>query len=135
MIVLDASVALDVLLGAPTAEHAMHRLADEREPLAAPDALLVEVARVLRRHAIAGRISQRLGTELLDDLLALDVECYPTELLVQRAWTLRDNFTLDDALYVTLAELTDATLLTTDAKLAASARRLVGIDVLVPEPA
>lgn len=92
------------------------------------------VARVLRRHVRAGLLPQELGGALLDDLLALDVECYPAELLARRALALADNFTLDDALYVVLADLTGATLLTTDAKLARSAERIARIDVVVPQP-
>lgn len=133
MIVLDASAALDMLLGAPAATSVLDRIGDPLEPLIAPDALLVEVARVLRRHARARLIPQRRAEDLLDDLLALDVECYPTDLLIRPAWHLRDNFTLDDALYVALADLTDATLLTTDAKLAAAARRIARVDVVVPQ--
>jgi predicted nucleic acid-binding protein len=133
VIVLDASAALDVLLGAPTGASIASRLEDPTEPLIAPDALLVEVARVLRRHARAHLISQPLASALLADLLALGIDCYPTELLLRRAWDLRANLTLDDALYVALAELTGATLLTTDPKLARSVRRMAGIEVRVPK--
>ncbi len=50
--------------------------------------------------------------------------------LLSEAWTLRDNITIADALYVVVARHLRAPLITTDARLAAS--RAEGVNFMVP---
>jgi predicted nucleic acid-binding protein len=50
----------------------------------------------------------------------LRVRRYAHTPLLRRIWALRNNFTSYDALYIALAEALPATLVTCDAKLAAS---------------
>lgn len=130
MIVLDASAALDVLLGTPRAANVIEHLRDEETPLIAPDALIVEVARVLRRHVRSGAISEARALEAFDDLRDLDVLCYATAALLEGAWSLRANFSFDDALYVALADTTGASLLTTDRRLARATATHADVHVL-----
>lgn len=117
MSVLDASLAIDVLLRTEIGVRATALVLDPAERLYAPDALDVEVSRVLRRKTLAAELTDRRSQEALDDLLDLPVTRYPSGALVRRAFALRDNFTLDDALYVALAEGTGEQLLTSDRKL------------------
>lgn len=56
--------------------------------------------------------------EMLDDLAILSVERVPIEDLTSMAFTLRHNVALRDGLYVALAQVSDAPLKTTDARLA-----------------
>jgi predicted nucleic acid-binding protein len=50
-------------------------------------------------------------------MAALPAERYAHTPLLGRIWELRNNFTCYDAVYIALAELTDATLYTSDTKM------------------
>jgi predicted nucleic acid-binding protein len=128
MIVIDASALLEVLLRTPSAQAVETRLfEDPRQSLHAPHLLDVEVAQVLRRYATIGEIADQRGTEALADLADFPIRRYPHDFLLPRVWTLRNNFTAYDAVYVALAEALDARLLTRDERLAAAVRRHVDI--------
>jgi predicted nucleic acid-binding protein len=128
MIVIDASALLEVLLRTPSAQAVEARLFEEpRQTLHAPHLIDVEVAQVLRRYAAMGEIDDRRGTEALADLADFPIRRYPHDVLLTRVWTLRNNFTAYDAVYVALAEALNARLLTRDQRLAAAVRRHVDI--------
>lgn len=120
MIVLDASAALELLLNTPGGVTVRERVSDPNESLHAPHLLSVEVAQVLRRFAAKGWISGADANDAFRDLADLDVERYEHEPLLDRVWQLRGNVTAYDAVYLALAEVLGATLLTFDAKLAAA---------------
>lgn len=80
----------------------------------------MEVAQVLRRYVAAGTLPRRRAEAALADLVALDIEHYEHEALLGRAWARRDNLSAYDAVYVALAEVLDAPLVTFDARLAAA---------------
>jgi predicted nucleic acid-binding protein len=128
MIVIDASALLEILLRTPSAQAVETRLFEEpRQTLHAPHLLDVEVAQVLRRYATMGEIGDQRGTEALADLADFPIRRYPHDFLLTRVWTLRNNFTAYDAVYVALAEALNARLLTRDQRLAAAVRRHVDI--------
>jgi len=56
----------------------------------------------------------------LQDFGDLNLARYPHDFLLPRVWELRKNLTAYDAVYVALAEVLDAPLITTDARLASS---------------
>lgn len=85
--------------------------------LAAPHLMLVEVANILRRAAVAGRISDEDARLAHADLLALRVELFSYESVAQRAWELRSTVTIYDSSYVALAEGLDVPLATLDQRL------------------
>lgn len=118
MIVLDASVVLEVLLRMPAGVALEDRLFGPEETLHAPHLLDVEVAQVLRRYALAGEVGVGRCRTALDDLAGLPLNRYPHDFLLPRAWDLRDNLSAYDAMYVALAEALDAPLLTRDERLA-----------------
>lgn len=120
MIVIDASAVLEVLLRTSMAEDVESLIFDDDETLHAPHLIDLEVAQVLRRYQINGRLDDARGFEAISDFLALSIERYPHELFLGRIWTLRRSLTAYDAAYVALAETLDATLVTCDARLAAS---------------
>ena len=99
------------------------------EPLAAPDHMLVETARVLRRRQLADIVDPETASELLADAIDLGIASHSCVDLIPRAWQLRDQLTLDDALYVALAEALEGELLTSDRKLASHAQRFVNVSV------
>jgi predicted nucleic acid-binding protein len=124
VIVVDASALLEVLLRTPAVEAVEARLFEEpRQTLHAPHLLDVEVAQVLRRYAAVGEIDAERGNAALADLVDFPIRRYPHALLLTRVWSLRNNFTAYDAVYVALAEALGARLLTWDQRLAAAVRR------------
>ena len=122
MIIVDASVVLEVLLGTAAGRRAEAVLFDHDAALHAPHLLDVEVAQVLRRYAAAGEIKPGRAAEALDDLADLPITRHEHVLLLPRIWQLRHNVTAYDAAYLALADVLDATLVTRDAKLARAAK-------------
>ncbi|MGH2499261.1 MAG: type II toxin-antitoxin system VapC family toxin [Candidatus Limnocylindria bacterium] len=116
--VLDASAAVDYLLGVSAAERIAARIATATETLHAPHVLDLEVAQALRRLARQGVLTTARAEEALGDLAGLRVRRYPHAHLLERIWELRGNLTVFDAAYVALAEALDAPLITADAAIA-----------------
>src|ERR1700736_4299955 len=112
MIVVDASAVLETLLRTPNAETVEKRLFDPSQTLHAPHLLDVEVAQVLRRYAGNGEIDDERGRAALADLADFPLRRYPHDFLLPRVWDLRNNLTAYDAMYVALAEVLDAPLVT-----------------------
>jgi predicted nucleic acid-binding protein len=90
----------------------------------------VEVAQVVRRYAINGEIDEQRGRVALMDLADLPASRYPHDVLLPRVWELRSDMTAYDAVYVALAELLDAPLLTRDRRLAAAPRHRARIELI-----
>lgn len=132
MIVPDASALLEVLLDTPRRPSVLNRLRQNREDLIAPDLVTVEVARVLRRNLRSGLISAEQADAALGDYLDLGIALYPITPMIEAVWGLRDNVTVEDAAYVVLAQIADATLLTTDQRLANAARATTEVLVEIP---
>lgn len=118
MIVLDASALVELLLGTARGRAVAARIADPGLGLHAPHLVDVEVAQALRRYALEGDLDAAAAARALDDLRALDLERHAHEPLLDRVWELRQNLTAYDAVYVALAEVLDAPLLSCDARLA-----------------
>lgn len=128
MIVVDASVIVTALADdGPDGERHRARLAGER--LAAPHLLDVEVVSAWRRAA-RGALDERRMQLARDDLRSLPIRRVPHTPLLERCWELRANLTTYDAVYVALAELIDAPLVTLDARLADAPGPTCPIEVL-----
>ena len=118
MIVLDASAVIDLLLGLPPHAATTAELIRTHAPhLFAPHLLDAEVAQVLRRRVAAGHLSVTDAAASLDALATLPITRYPHLPFIGRAFELRDNVTVYDALYLVIAEALDATLVTRDGAL------------------
>lgn len=120
MIVVDASVVIEVLLNTPAGIQIAERFFDPAETLHAPHLLDVEVAQVLRRYARTGELGAARGLQALEDLVDFPLIRYPHDLFLLRIWELRHNITAYDAAYIALAEALGALLLTRDAALASA---------------
>jgi predicted nucleic acid-binding protein len=118
VIVVDASAVVELLLGSPGGATVRARIQRPDESLHAPHLLDVEVASVLRRYQLSGELSAEEGREALADLTGLDIARYPHEPLLPRVWELRTSVTAYDAVYLALAEILEAPLLTLDRRLA-----------------
>jgi predicted nucleic acid-binding protein len=118
VIVLDASAAIDLLLDAPPHARSIEHLLATQGPAAAPHLLDVEVAQVLRRFVLAGKLSERLALAALEDLAGLPIARYDHVPLLSAAFGLRQSATVYDAIDLVLAEALGATLVTRDKALA-----------------
>ena len=130
MIVLDASVVVELLLGTMAGRGIQSRLQAARESLHAPALMDLEVAQVLRRLAANGELSATRGRHAIEDLADIPIRRYPHLPFIQRIWQLRSNVTAYDAAYVALSEELGAPLLTRDAKLAGARRHHARIEVV-----
>jgi predicted nucleic acid-binding protein len=117
--VIDASSAIDLLLEIEPHAGSIARLIAGEGPLAAPHLLDAEVGQVLRRLVISRALSAPRARDALDDLAALPIQRFAHGPLLARAFELRQNTTIYDALYLVLAEGLRAPLLTRDRALAA----------------
>jgi predicted nucleic acid-binding protein len=88
---------------------------------AAPHLVDAEVLSVIRTQHRAAPSTRRPRPQAIDDLRAWPGERWSHRPLLDRAWDLRDSIRIYDALYVALAEVFDATLLTLDERLARAA--------------
>lgn len=118
MIVVDASVLIEVLLRTSRADQLSERLLAPGEALHAPHLIDLEVVQVLRRASAAGSMSRQRAREALEDLAALRLMRHAHLLYLDRIWELRQNVTAYDAAYIALAEALGAPLLTCDRALA-----------------
>jgi len=118
VIVLDASAAIELLLGTDTGRTVSRRIAPSRETLHAPHLIDLEVAQVLRRYVGRGLLEEDRAIDALTDLQDLEIVRYAHDFLLPRVWELRANATAYDAAYLALSELLEAPLLTADARLA-----------------
>ncbi len=127
MIVLDASAAIDLLLELqPAAGWVEERLAEEA--IHAPSVIDLEVTAAMQKLVSRQVIEVDRAELALVDLVAMPVNRYPSTRLLERIWALRENLTPYDAAYVALAETLDATLLTTDDRLARAPGHLAAIE-------
>jgi len=117
MLVVDASCMYEVVASAPGSEDIRLRMSRDTDQ-AAPHVLDVEVLGVIRREFRLGRLDATAASQAIEDLRDWSGERYSHRLLLWRAWELRDNVRGWDAMYVALAEVLDAVLITTDERLA-----------------
>lgn len=131
MIVVDASVLTDFLLGRGAAIEAIDRelTGREQDPLHAPEVVEPETLNALRNLVRAKTVTDQRANEAVDDLGVIRLIRYPHDPLRERIWELRHILTAYDAAYLALAEALDgAVLMTGDRGLATSARAALGAD-------
>ena len=129
MIVVDASVVTDFLIGRPEAIAAVQEAigADPYQPLYAPELIEPEILNALRGLARSGSLSNERASLAVADLAKLRLLRYPHAPLRERVWALRNVLTACDAVYLALAEaLDDPVLITGDRGLANRARGSLG---------
>lgn len=116
MIVVDASVVLDLLVRSPDVEIVEERLFAD-PAWNAPHLIDLEVTQVFRRWVRAGRLEADRAERSLDLLDDLPIHRWPHRELLGRIWHLRENLTAYDGAYVALAEALECALVTRDARL------------------
>lgn len=129
MIVVDASVLVDFLIGRPGMA-AIGAVLLRGRSLHAPHLLDIEVSQALRRLSLAGLIAVDRAAASMRNLGQLALTRHGHAPLLDRIWHLRHNLTAYDAAYVALAEALDAPLVTRDARLATSGRHNAVIELV-----
>ncbi|HEX2592763.1 MAG TPA: type II toxin-antitoxin system VapC family toxin [Rhizomicrobium sp.] len=130
MYVLDASAAIEILLGTEIGARWRDRTMSQEAVLFAPHLIDIEVMSGLRRMAssrVASAVDVNGAVQNFDDLR---IERYSHSVLLPRIWELRQSISAYDAAYVALAEILDLPLLTGDAKLSRSQGHLAKIELL-----
>lgn len=129
MMVVDASAVVEVLFQTERGLTIEERLFAPGETLHVPHLIDIEVAHVVRRAWLQGLVAEGRAEEALEDLAAWALIRYPHDLFLPRIWSLRHNVTAYDAAYIALAETLEVTLLTCDARLAASSAHNATIEI------
>jgi predicted nucleic acid-binding protein len=132
--VLDASVLVADLFDEPASNEARAALA-EPDPLHAPDYALTECANAVWKRFIRGEMEPGEATALLLDAERIPVELHRTADLLPAALVtaMRTRHPVYDCIYIALAEMEDAELVTADTCQAEAARE-AGVAVRVIGP-
>lgn len=124
-LVLDASAAVDLVLGRPELTVAL-----VGHDLHVPSHFDVETVSALRQIALRSLAEESEVDRARSALARLSLVRYPAVALVDRAWEIRGSITIQDGVYVALAEGLGTPLFTTDHRLARAAENFV--EVLAP---
>ncbi|MGH2843520.1 MAG: type II toxin-antitoxin system VapC family toxin [Solirubrobacteraceae bacterium] len=133
MIVVDASVLANAIGDDGNDGHRVREELRAAGELSAPDLVDVETVAVLRKHWLAGTLSDERFFAAITDLGELYLDRYPALPLMRRAYELRANVTAYDAAYIALAEILDCELLTGDRRLASAPGIRCPIRIVSPE--
>jgi predicted nucleic acid-binding protein len=96
----------------------------------APTLLDYEFVSAIRGLVRSNRISASEGRDAIESFLMLEINRHPAGPLVRTMWSYRHDVSAYDASYVSLAQALGVSLVTTDLRLAHTARRWC--DVIVP---
>jgi predicted nucleic acid-binding protein len=121
VIVLDASVAVEIILKTEFGLLALDRLEQEPE-VHVPEHFHVEAISALRRKSLCGELDDLSSARSLAVLEQMRAIRFPVIELSDAIWGLRDQLTAYDAAYLALARRIGAQLLTVDGGLAAAAQ-------------
>jgi predicted nucleic acid-binding protein len=118
VIVLDASAAVELLVEEGEVGEWVAETVAAEPIVGAPHLIDLEVLSTLRRLLGRGQLTPPTAQAAVVAFERLRLVRYPLADLMSRIWDLGDRLTPYDASYVVLAEIFDAPLLTTDARLA-----------------
>lgn len=127
LVVMDASVLVDLLAGTDYAAPARKRLVGT--VLHAPAHLDAEVLSALGRLQRAGELTTADVDTALSVLSTIPLTRHPVAELAAGAWARRADLRLTDALYIELADRLRVKVLTTDQRLARASSLAESIDV------
>jgi predicted nucleic acid-binding protein len=117
MRVLDASVVTDAMAVGGVVGDRARRLVAEESWLHAPAMAGAEITSALRAMVFRGLLGSGEARAAAIRASRLRSRRYPFEPFLERVWELRDNVTVYDAWYVSLAEALEVALVTSDERL------------------
>lgn len=129
MLVVDASCLYEVVADGQRADAVRGRLARDVDH-AAPSVIDVEVLSVIRRDHLLGRLDATAAALAVEDLRDWPGERFGHRPLLDRVWELTGSLRTWDGFYVALAEILQATLVTSDARLGRAAGPRCVIEVV-----
>jgi predicted nucleic acid-binding protein len=118
VIVVDASLGLEMFLRGPDAMAIKDRIEAAGREMAVPEVFDLEIVQSLRRMAFRDEITQARASAAYDVFRHAPVERFSHQILIGRIWALRHNLTAYDAAYFALAEALGVPLWTRDGKFA-----------------
>jgi predicted nucleic acid-binding protein len=130
VIVVDASALLELLLQTALGTRVEARLFRGHHEFHVPHLVDVEVTQALRRLVRAGDVPTARAAEVIEDLHDFDLQRHAHLDLLTRAWELRENLTVYDAMYVALAEALGSPIVTCDAPLGRAPGHRARIEVI-----
>jgi predicted nucleic acid-binding protein len=133
VIVVDASVVVDVTIDRRPGDHLSERLINEDE-LVAPHLIDIEVLHALRRLVRFDHVSFDRAVDARSDFAEFALTRFPHEPFMDRIWELRDDLSAYDAAYLALAEGISIPLVTCDVGLASVAKRTVDVELYRSRP-
>jgi predicted nucleic acid-binding protein len=130
--VLDASAGVEILQRTVLGQALAGRLRREQGELWTAEHFHVEVAKVFRRDVLTGQLTEQRAQALVNELVEWPLFVASVSPLLSEAWTLRNNVTIHDAVYVVLTRgLEDAVLVTADEKLTRAPG--LGVPIITPD--
>lgn len=129
MIVIDALAVCNLLMRRAPQRRLTELVLAKGASVHAPDLMSVEVLHVIRRLVLGGAVTRERADEMRQDLADLPIHVYPARPLLDRAWALRDNVTVYDALYIALTEALAAKFVTADRTLARAAGTRTTVEI------
>jgi predicted nucleic acid-binding protein len=129
VLIVDASCLYEVVADTDRSHDVRKRLASDADH-AAPTLIDVEVISVIRRDHLLGRLDATSAAQAVEDLREWPGERFGHQPLLGRVWELKGSVRAWDAFYVALAEVLQATLVTSDARLARAAGPRCAIEVV-----
>ena len=130
MIILDASAVVDLLVEPAMLTGVLRARVREASIVYAPHLMDAEVTNALRRKVLQGRLDELTARRAIRRLAAMRLKLWPHRQLLGRALALRHQLSAYDAIYVAMAEVTGATLVTRDARLARATGHRARIEVV-----
>ena len=130
MLVLDASIVLELLINGRRASRIRRLLEHSTGSWHAPELIDVEVVQVLRRYVLHGWIEPVHGETAIQALRDFDLVRHEHSWMLPRVWQLRNNLTAYDAVYLTLAEALPARLVTADRAFASVAGDQITVELI-----
>ncbi|GAA1689361.1 PIN domain-containing protein [Glycomyces endophyticus] len=117
MIVADTSAVVEFLLARDELGFRARNVLGGKT-VAVPMAIDLECVAVLRGLVLGRKVTVVDAEESLETLGQMDLRRMDHSLFMPRVWELRDNMWPYDAIFVAMAEILDAPLVTTDKKFA-----------------
>lgn len=116
--VVDASIVIKWFIPEIHAKEAVRLLRKEAE-LLCPDLLLIEIGNVLWKKSRSGEVSIDVANQILIDMQALPLQIYGSEILLNDAWAIANQYdrTFYDSLYLALAKIEKCSFVSADFKL------------------
>lgn len=130
VVVADASAIVDVLFEPARHPRVTELIGDEACHILVPHVCDLEVVSAVRSIVRRGVADVTRAEAALTAYLALPLERFDHGPLLRHIFEMRANFSAYDAAYVALAEAVDATLYTSDVRLAGAVRAHSAVEVV-----